>query len=297
MKLSGLHLLLTYQCNLECDHCFVWGGPGQSGVMTLEQIDQILIQAREVDGLDWVYFEGGEPFLYYPILLRGVQLATARGFHTGIVSNAFWATSEADALVWLRPFADLIEDLTISRDMYHFDEARLRFALNATRAADELHIPLGTICIAQPEDIQAAMLAVQNPRVASAVMYRGRAAKLLASRASLQPWESLTVCPYEDLREPGRVHLDPFGNLQICQGISLGNVFEHPLPEICERYYAETHPICGPLLKGGPAGLVLEYGLPHKDSYADACHLCYECRLALRKKFPEILMPDQMYGG
>ena len=31
MKLTGLHLLLTYQCVLECDHCFVWGSPWQKG--------------------------------------------------------------------------------------------------------------------------------------------------------------------------------------------------------------------------------------------------------------------------
>ena len=38
MKLSGLHLLLTYQCTFECDHCFVWGSPWQTGTLTLEQI-------------------------------------------------------------------------------------------------------------------------------------------------------------------------------------------------------------------------------------------------------------------
>ncbi len=35
MKLTGLHLLLTYRCDSECDHCFAWGGPGQEGTMTL----------------------------------------------------------------------------------------------------------------------------------------------------------------------------------------------------------------------------------------------------------------------
>ena len=27
MNLTGLHLLLTYRCNYDCDHCFVWSGP------------------------------------------------------------------------------------------------------------------------------------------------------------------------------------------------------------------------------------------------------------------------------
>ena len=25
MKLNSLHVLLTYQCNYECDHCFLFG--------------------------------------------------------------------------------------------------------------------------------------------------------------------------------------------------------------------------------------------------------------------------------
>ena len=135
MKLSGLHLLLTYQCTFECEHCFVWGSPWQSGVMNLAQLHEILRQAREMEGLDWIYFEGGEPFLYYPILLRGVQMATAMGFHIGIVSNAYWATTEADALSWLKPFADLIEDLTISSDLYHYSETNSDLTLNAAAAA------------------------------------------------------------------------------------------------------------------------------------------------------------------
>ncbi len=45
MKLTGLHLLLTYECNYECDHCFVWSSPRQSGTMTLDKIERILDQA------------------------------------------------------------------------------------------------------------------------------------------------------------------------------------------------------------------------------------------------------------
>jgi hypothetical protein len=41
---------------------------------------------------------------------------------------------------------------------------------------------------------------------------------------------------------------------------------------------------------------VTEYNLPHSDFYADACHLCYEARITLRERFPQVLKPDQMYG-
>ncbi len=49
IQLTGLHLLLSYQCTLECDHCFVWGSPWQRGVMTVETINRILEQAAELE--------------------------------------------------------------------------------------------------------------------------------------------------------------------------------------------------------------------------------------------------------
>jgi hypothetical protein len=73
-------------------------------------------------------------------------------------------------------------------------------------------------------------------------------------------------------------------------------LFEQSLSEICERYDPQTHPVVGPLLRGGPRTLAEIYGVPHAGAYADACHLCYGTRLALRPQFPEILCPDQIYG-
>ena len=296
MKLTGLHLLLTYQCTFECDHCFVFGSPSQTGVMTLAQIQEILRQALDAGIIESIYFEGGEPFLYYAVMVKGIQEAVEAGFSAGVVSNAYWATSLEDALEWLRPLAGLVADLTISSDLYHYDERNSQHAQDAARAAQQLGIPLGAICVAQPEETNAMLTVGQIPSGESAVMYRGRAACKLVSRAELQPWQRFDECPHENLREPGRCHLDPLGNLHICQGVSLGNVFETPLKEICARYDADAHPICGPLLNGGPAALVTEYALPHEGSYADACHLCYEARQSLRERFPAILLPDQMYG-
>jgi len=298
MNLTGLHLLLTYQCTFECDHCFAWGSPFQVGVMTLKDIREILRQAEETETVKSIYFEGGEPFLYYGVLLPAVREAVQRGFQVGIVSNSYWATSEEDALEWLRPLVGLVSDLTVSSDLYHYSQEQSQQAENARLAAETLGIPLGTISVAQPEAINVAQSVGQLPQGGSAVMYRGRAADKLASRANRFPWEQFTACPHEDLREPGRVHLDPFGNLHICQGISIGNLFQTPLKAICETYDPEKHPVTGPLLKGGPAELAKAYHLAPAAgaAYADACHLCYEMRRLLRQRFPNVLTPDGMYG-
>ena len=142
----------------------------------------------------------------------------------------------------------------------------------------------------------AASAKGQLPDGKSGVMYRGRAVCKLAPEAPRHPWIEFTTCPHEDLREPGRVHVDPFGNLHLCQGLSIGNLFRTPLRELCAAYDPDAHPVVGPLLRGGPAELMQHYGLAHHPAYADACHACYDARLALRERFPDVLGPDAMYG-
>lgn len=296
MKLSGVHILLTYQCTFECDHCFVWGSPNQSGTLTLPQISQILQQAREA-GAEWVYYEGGEPFLYYAIMLKGVQMAAEMGFRVGVVTNAYWANSLEDARQWLEPFAGLLEDLSVSSDLYHYSEQMSAQAGNAVAAAEQLGIPVGVISVCQPETPDAEQTSGTVSGEDAAVMYRGRAVSKLAGKAVQRPWDTFTACPHEDLRDPGRAHLDPLGNLHICQGIIIGNLFETPLAEICSTYTPDADAVVGPLLAGGPAALVTEYALPHESGYADACHLCDSARRLLRGRFPRELGPDQMYGG
>jgi hypothetical protein len=295
MKLTGLHLLMSYQCTFECDHCFVWGSPWQSGTMTLGQVRRILLEAKDAGTVTSIYFEGGEPFLFYPVMLRGAIEAQEMGFSVGIVSNAYWAEDVESALEWLRPFAGILEDLSVSSDLFHYSEKISRQAQSAATAAAELGIPVGTISIARPDE-QAQAGQGQIPEGESGVMYRGRAAEKMAADVPHFPWTKFTSCPFEDLRDPGRVHVDCYGNMHICQGIVIGNLFRQPLKEIAANYKPEGHDIVGPLLVGGPAQLVRTYGQEHEPDYADVCHLCYSMRLMLRSHFPHILTPDQMYG-
>ena len=288
-SLSGLHLLLTYECNFECDHCFVWGGPSKDGTMTREIIQQILGQAEGLGTIEWIYFEGGEPFLFYDLLRFGVEAAHRRGFKVGIVSNAGWAKSNAEAMQLLQPFAGIVEDLSISDDPYHGADDEPLHTKIARRAAEKLGIPVDFISVAGEE------LADTVPQPSS-VLYRGRAADKLAAKARPKPWQQFNECPWEALRFPKRVHVDAFGFLHVCQGISIGNLRRAPLARIMRDYDPDTHPVVGPLLAGGPVELVKRYDLPVETAYADACHLCYSSRCKLRDRFANVLTPDQMYG-
>ena len=149
--LTGVHFLLTYMCNRECDHCFVYSGPQAKGTFTLSQIKKVFNELHKIGTIEWVYFEGGEPFLFYPMMVEGLRMAGDMGFKTGVVTNAYWATSEEDAELWLKPLFELgVSDLSISDDSFHSDNEKDSHAGHALSAAKRLGIPTDVICIEKP---------------------------------------------------------------------------------------------------------------------------------------------------
>jgi organic radical activating enzyme len=297
--LNGIHFLLSYMCNYECDHCFLYCSPSSKGTFTLKQITQVLDEAVKIGTIERIYWEGGEPFLYYPLMLEGMKLAKERGFKNGIVTNSYWATDTDDAELWLKAISELvIADFSVSDDTFHYEDNSENLSKYAKKAAENLNMPTEAINIEKPT-VAMGMEKDQEkgtPVIGGGAMFRGRAVDTLIEGLPTRKWNSLKECPYEDLIGLGRVHVDCFGNTQICQGLSIGNFWEKPFSELISKYSPEEHPICGPLIKGGPAQLVKEYNLEHEEEYVDECHLCYLARKALLAKFPLYLGPPQVYG-
>jgi len=299
--LNGIHFLLTYACPFECDHCFLYCTPKEQDVFTLKQIRQVLDDAAKIESMEWIYFEGGEAFLYYPLMVEGLRLARDKGYKTGIVTNCYWATTEEDAELWLKPVREAgIDDLSLSDDAYHQGDAdeQANTARKALRAAQKLNMPVSAICIDQPkvESSAAGDKSKGQPVIGGGAMMRGRAADKLTEGQPLSPYHLFTSCPHEELRHPERLHVDPLGHVHICQGISMGNMWDRPLSEMVGNYRAENHPICGPLIEGGPALLAKTYDIEAAPEYVDACHFCFLTRRALIDRFPQYLAPRHVYG-
>jgi hypothetical protein len=230
-------------------------------------------------------------------MVRAAQEAAEQGFQVGIVTNDYWATSVEDAVEWLRPLAGILCDLSLSSDLFHYAEVMSANVRHALAAAEQLGIPASSIVCEAPEGAPGySAQAAGEPVESGAIMFKGRAVVKLTEGVARRPWREFTTCPHETLDDPGRVHVDPFGYLHLCQGVTMGNMFERPLTEIVAAYDAQAHEIVGPLLTGGSAALVTQYDLLCEDTYVDACHLCYEARVMLRERFPDLLGPGQMYG-
>ena len=296
MKLTGVHFLLTYRCDMECDHCFVWGSPKARGVFTINQIKNILMEANKLGTVNCVSLEGGEPFLYYPIMVRAVEEAVKLGFRVEVLSNCYWASCPEDARVWLLPMAKNVE-LSLSSDLYHGESWQIEEVRNAVKAAKDLNMKVGILSIKYPKAEAPCPSEIEGAKVGLYdLMYKGRAVPKLSEAADKISWRQFTKCPYEDLVNPERIHIGPQGYVHVCQGISIGNAWQKPFSKIIEDHDPCENPILEPLVRGGPVALVEKYDLPHNEFYADACHLCYAARCLLRKKYPETLAPDMMYG-
>jgi hypothetical protein len=265
--------------------------------MRVSDVREILKQAKKVKTVNWICIEGGEPVLYYPILLWGLREAKQRGFKTGFITNAYWATSVEDAKEWLKPISEIgISKMIISDDLFHYGKEEQNLSKYAFQAAKELGIPVSTISVEQPREYQLQREWRGIPVREGAVLFKGRPVEKLVEGMPRKPWQEFDKCLDEDFSDQKRVHIDPFGYIHLCQGVTMGNMKEASLFRLFEQFDPYEHPICGPILRGGPAELTRKYHVDPEEGYVDECHLCYSTRLKLRKMFPEILTPNQMYG-
>lgn len=294
--LKQIHFLLTYTCNYECDHCFLFSGPKARGTFTISQIEQVLAEAGKLGTVEWIYFEGGEPFLYYPIMVQGLRLARDMGFQTGVVTNCYWATAHEDAALWLGPIIEAgISDLSLSDDAFHHGEMEPSPAKIAARAAESLGLATASICIESPS-VSPPSEAKGEPVVGGGALFKGRAVETLAQGLPTRPAGEFNQCIREELAAPRRVHIDALGHVHACQGVSLGNMWQTPLSQIMAQYQVQDHPICGPLHQGGPVELARANGLPVTGEFIDECHYCYTVRRELIDRYPQYLAPPQVYG-
>ena len=297
--LTTVHILLTYTCPLRCKHCFVFGDPRAKGTFTPAQVTNTLAAIRTVESVEWVYFQGGEPFYHYPLLLTSVKKAVQSGFTVGVITNAYFARTEEAAARFLKPLRDLgVANLCISQDPYHYPSPGDTSARRALRAAANLGLPTRRISVGPSRSAECADPEWIGKDFHSdfKLQWRGRAVEKLISGEPVQDWRRWDHCPSANLDSLWRVDIDPYGNVQICQGINLGNLDTSALDRIITNDQIASHPIVSFLRSGGPAALAKAYDPNPHGSYIDACHLCYTTRLALLDRFPSHLAPHQLYG-
>jgi len=316
-KLQWVNLLLTYKCTAECSHCFTSSSTCKDDPMNLIEVQEYLEEAKKV-GASRVWIFGGEPFFYFELLLGATKLAKQFGFHILVTSNAFWAITEESALRRLGLLKEAgLDSIAFSADPFHWEYVPLEYVRNAAKAAEKLGILDGIWNVVIEEEpaqrLNREIIARMSTYKidAGTVTFIGTAAEVLAERVKKQPWIEYDECNIgkeawidynkckigRGFQYLGSVDIDPYGYVQRCSGISIGNAKESKLSEIIRIYDIEDHPIMKVLNEQGPVGLAklaMKYGF-RPTEYADGCHLCYEARKVLLKHYPQYLAPTIWY--
>jgi len=279
-SLTGVHFLITYGCSAKCAHCFLWGSPDRTTAMTPRQVESFLEELAELEQVTDVCAEGGESFELYDLLLHFLRRASALDLKASALTNASWVESREQAADRIRELmAAGLTNLGVSTDRFHQE-----------------HVPVERVDLLLEVCEEAGLAAARMETPLDGVMFRGRAAEVLAPDMPPRPPDAFAKCPHESLGAPGRVHLDCYGFLHLCQGITLGRA---SIADAIAAFKAREHPIVRLLLDGGPYALArfaVEKGFELAEGYVDACHLCYRAREFLRPTFPDLLAPDEMYG-
>jgi MoaA/NifB/PqqE/SkfB family radical SAM enzyme len=294
-----IHILLTYTCPLRCKHCYVFGGPKAKGRYTSGKLKDLLSQIEKVGSVHWIIFDGGEPFWHFPLLLAGIKYARQMGFKVGVITNGYFARTEETAVNFLRPIGQLgVSQLYISDDTFHYRSTKNTPAKRARQAAQGMGIPTTRINIEMNPDAKGKNPGEidGSPRFDSRMRFRGRATNLISNEMKTHNWQKLTRCPATDLDEPESLSIDPFGNVSICQGLTIGNALETSFSDVIKSYQIDNHPFLSALKDGGPALLASRFSIEPDHDFGDACHLCYEIRSSLVPSFPQYLAPRHVYG-
>ena len=303
MQPSGIHLLLTYKCNASCDHCFLSCGPGRNGIISPEEVRKYIDDAAHAPYINHFFVEGGEPFLYPELLTQVAAEITGRGYWLGVLTNGFWAVSDSRARAMLEPLvAAGLSSLGISTDAWHDRFVSVEDAERAARVAEQLGLEVDLmVCTGGPNEDKVLDKLKKDgfDAYASRVICRGRASTSNECRTGDHEWRLLTDCP-AIFGGNSRVHLGPFGQIHLCQGLLIGrDARREPLADIFSGFKVDDHPVCSALAAGGPAGLAqlsMEYGFIPEAGYADGCQLCFEARRHLLVHFPDLIGPPEMYS-
>ena len=62
--LNGIHFLLTYRCNFECDHCFLYCSSRSGGTFSIDQVNEVLDDALKMKTVEWIFLKEANRFCF-----------------------------------------------------------------------------------------------------------------------------------------------------------------------------------------------------------------------------------------
>lgn len=316
MKLTGITFLSTYNCNASCSHCF-FETKGASKYMNTDIIHKVFEDSSITKHMTWVHVSGGEILINQPKCFE--ILETIHSYfkkNIGISTNAFWAKNKKITYNTIQKLISYgVTGIAVSADYFHSPYIPIINAKRAVQAIVENGIRthcyiMGARCnadIVNSTEInnicQHIAEHVQNktnmPLAPTQIRSIGFGSNINIPKKTKIPngmCSELSEClGKRGPMNPSMVWVDCYGNVMICYGIIIGNVFKTDFSTIISEYTPKQNKIISILAKQGPKGLyelaqTLKIQTPHE--FYDECDVCFSCRKALQKHFEELGPPE-----
>jgi hypothetical protein len=313
-------LLFTYRCTIACRHCLFHCSPRRPDVcVSVEDGVEFLRQLRQTDRV--IHIAGGEAMMYYPQMLEICRRAHQDGAAPHFFeTNASWCVDDDTTRRRYEELLDLgVRGVLISADPYHQafvpPHRRLRAYQWAVEVYGRKNVLAGDYSLEQLMEFRRigkdeARLGMYSREHAPRLV--GRAGESLAPFYPVRDLDALVgdtlwhggpagrSCRSEfDPEEMWEIHIDPYGNIQTCCGIIVGNVRERPLLEWMRDGFHTRNELVRMAYEEGPYAylrLAEERGYVAADGYPQKCGLCWEARKFLRPFFPETFGPAEVYN-
>jgi hypothetical protein len=318
--MNRLLLQITYRCTSRCRHCIYCSNDKVGGALTAGDVERIIHQTRP---RECVVFTGGEASLLPDVVISGIKVATSLGIESWLNSNGSWGKDPGFAKEYSEALVTHgLARANISVDALHQEFVPVDSVLNAIRALqaagvkkikalvtfvnrnqgllfDQRTEELLTILNSEPgviTDIRPTVSFVGR----SIVELQDHAPQLSLDAAMSSSCgeeddtgaiHDLTDCSYYDVGAEGKVF--------ICAGFAFpGSLLNMAFSDIINKENMLRHPLIAAFQESGVRGLLdaaLAEGYRTKEYYTGKCHVCWDCRNFLRRRFPDILTPIHAY--
>lgn len=312
-------LLFTYRCTIACKHCLFNCSPNQPDICaSIDDGVKFLKQLRDTDRV--IHIAGGEPMMYYSRMIKICDIANKGGFAPHFIeTNASWCIDDDIAK---KRYEELIEvgvkGMYISADPYHQafvePDKRYRAFIWAVEIFGRENVAAGDISLETLSEMRE--IGLDEARFSEHAKNHppkliGRAGEALAKYVPERSIESLAddnlwasgssgegCAPEFDPDRMWEIHIDPYGNIQTCCGIIIGNAHKKPLTEYMKSGFLEDNELVKMISEKGPFGyleLAIKKGYKPKERYPQKCNLCWEVRKFLRQYYPDTFGTAEIY--